>query len=211
MDGTKRFSPRNEVESVEQFFVERFGEITRSAQRLLTEPGDIPRRNPRFFRLPIDRENSAGAIADQVDNRVRHLSLSAIKLKLSEEDGVESRLQLLLAKWLSKERDIHRRGAVGNGDDHHRLALACAALRRPLHVDQNCCLFAYLKISDLRFLGAIDVAARVMHQHVEYRTNAHLPKRSRFCRANTFEFACRQVGELRQPTTHDLAHSIPKR
>ena len=107
-------------------------------------------------------------VADEIDNRIRHLSLSTVKLKLSKEDSVESRLQLLLAKWLSEERDIHRRGAVGNGDDHHRLAFTCAALCRSLHLDKNCRLFAYLKIGDLRLLGAIDVTARVMHEHVEY-------------------------------------------
>ena len=211
MDGTKRFRPRYEIKPVEQSFIKRLSEVTRAAQCLFTKACNIPRSDSGLLGLSVDRENSSRAVADQIDNRVRHLALPAVELELAEKDCVKPRLQLLLSKWLSKERDIHRRSAVCNSHDDHRLALACAALRRAFHVDQNRCLFAYFKIGDLRFFRAIDIAAWVMRQHIENRTNAHLSKRGRLCRANTFELACRQVGELRQPTSHDLAHSIPKR
>ena len=62
----------DEVEPIEHRRGHRVGELAGALEHLIEPACDVPRVEARLVRLRIDGDELAGAVADEVDHRVRH-------------------------------------------------------------------------------------------------------------------------------------------
>ena len=59
-------------------------------QRALDPLGEVPRADARLLALRVDGHDASGAVADQVDDGVRHLQVPAVPLRLAEHRNGET-------------------------------------------------------------------------------------------------------------------------
>ena len=87
MDRAERLLASHEFEPVE----DRIGDgvcdpaIAASPQRLLDPAGQLPGVELRLLALGIDGHDPAGAVTDQVDDRIRHLQPTPVGVGLAEQ------------------------------------------------------------------------------------------------------------------------------
>ena len=135
------------------------------------QPVDVPTVEAGGLGLRVNGNDPARAVADQVDQGVRHLQASPVLVDLPEQDGLPTLGQLLLAPRLVEEHQIETLGLIGVGhpDFNQRAAAAGPPSRGFLDPDQHHPLFAHLQRTQCRLTGAVEVAARVVGDQVEYR------------------------------------------
>jgi hypothetical protein len=159
----------DDLEAVAPAVVERVGDAA-SGDDPLQRPGDrrgeVPRREPGLLRLRVDGDDPPGLVADQVDDRVRHLATALVELELPEEHGLGADRELAAAPRLVEERALEVARAVEHVDLDERLAVAGAAGLAALDPSDDHRLLADGEVLDLGLLGAVDVAARVVGDEV---------------------------------------------
>ena len=154
-------------------------------ERVLDEAGDLPRGERHLLALRVDRHDAAGAVADEVDDRVGHLQPAAVHLGLAEQRDVQPFVQLLLAPWLVEEGDGEPAAAVADHRGDHRLAVAGDPLGDAAHGDEHQRLLARLEVAHPRLVGAVDPTPRVEGQEVEDRRDAERLQRRLLALADT--------------------------
>ena len=92
VDRAQRVAAVDQAEPPPHRVGHRIGDAPRSApfQRVLDPPGDLPRAQRDLLALRVDRHDATGAIADQIDDRVRHLQPTAIHVGLAEQRDLQS-------------------------------------------------------------------------------------------------------------------------
>src|SRR5205814_10035920 len=118
VDAVQRGTSIDEVEAVEHPVGHGILDLAGAAQRLLDPLPELPGRELRLLRLRIDRHDATGAVADEVDDRVRHLLAPLEHVELAEEHGLRSFTELLLSPGLVEERAAQVAGPVGHVDLH---------------------------------------------------------------------------------------------
>mgnify|MGYP006899820422 CR=1 FL=1 len=74
-----------------------------AAQRLLDPAGELPGVELGLLALRVDRHDATGPVADQVDDRVRHLQPAAVGVGLALEGDLQRLFQLPLRLRLGEE------------------------------------------------------------------------------------------------------------
>ena len=117
----------------------RLGDATIGAapQRLLDPSGDLPRAELRLLALRVDRHDAAGPVADQVDDRVRHLQPTAVGVGLAEQRDLQALAELLLPPRLVEEHHLHPTRPVADLHVDHRAAIPRGPLGDRPHRDQH--------------------------------------------------------------------------
>ena len=127
VDAPHRRPARLEVPALEDGRRHRVGDATgpAPAQRLRHPPGDLPRGEPGRVGLRVDRHDPAGAVAHEVDHRVRHLALALEQLHPAEHRHVHrGGAELALPPRLVEERAAETAAVVAHlGTHHHPAAL----------------------------------------------------------------------------------------
>ena len=85
--------------------------------------------------------------------------------------------QLLLAPRLVEEHEVDRAAGVLDHGLDHLLALAREPRRHALHLADDRRLLAHLEVGDVRLVGAVVVAARVVAEQVEHRLDRRRERR----------------------------------
>src|SRR6184192_2708386 len=94
--------------------------------------------------------------ADDVDDRVCYLSLTAVHVQLAEERRLGTDAQLLLPPRLVEERDRqHRRSVVDDGFDERTALTRPPAVDRA-HLGKDGGLLAYRERGDVGLLRPVD-------------------------------------------------------
>ena len=93
VDRPKRVLPTLEVEPLQHRCRHRIGDATHAAarERRLHPTRDLPCRQPGLLRLWVHRHDAPGAIADEVDDRIRHGEPPSVRLDPTEERDLETR------------------------------------------------------------------------------------------------------------------------
>ena len=81
------------------------GELAGTLEHLVEPPRDVPRVDARLVGLRVDRDELAGAVADEVDDGVRHLLATLVHVELAEHEHLHPRPQLPLPPRLVEERE----------------------------------------------------------------------------------------------------------
>ena len=149
--------------------------VLAAPQRLLDELGDLPGVEGHLLALRVDRHDAAGPVADQVDDRVRHLerrrgSTSALPNSATCRPGASWRSR---HGWLKNTTREPARLVADRGR-HHRPAVAGLALRDRPHGDQDERLLARHEVAHPGLVGAVDPAPGVEGDEVEDRVDAEL-------------------------------------
>ena len=134
------------------------------------QPVNLPTVEAGGFGLRVNGNDPARAITDQVDQRVRHLQAPPVLVDLPENDGLPTLGQLLLAPRLVEEHQIETLGLIGVGHpDFNQSATPTGPPSRGfLDPDQNHPLFTHLQRTQWRLTSAVEVAAGVVGDQVEY-------------------------------------------
>ena len=211
MNTTKGSRAINEIKSIKQRLVDDVREFARAAQRFCTQVSNRVAIDSRFLRLRIDRHNPTNSGTNFVDKGIRHSPTTIKDSDLSKNRDGGSDWQELQAPPLIEETDVKRTGVVSHGDDDELASVLAPDRTTGLHRCEKYNFLIEWRIANRDFFRAIDVTARIIRQHIEHGTNTE--RCQCFCPLgrHTFQFSDRQIGELCQPTSHDLAHSIPKR
>ena len=192
----------DEIETVAPFARQWVGQLACPSQRLLHPATQLPGRETGLVRLGVDGHDAPGAVADEVDDRVGHLTSSAVGLELAEEHRVGAFLQLLGPPWLVEEGAAQVAGAVEDVDLDEGAALSGATRLHPLHRREHHGLVTDLEVLDGGLLRAVEVAARVVGEHVEDGLDLHRRQRLDLLGPDTLEHRDRQLGQLAQPPRH---------
>ena len=179
VDATQRRRPVGEAVLGAKVVGQRVGDapLGAAAQRLLHPAGELPRRELRLLALGVDRDDPPGAVADEVDDRVRHLEPAPVGVGLAEEGDLQALGQLALAPRLVEEHDVHPARVVADRDVHHAPPVAGPARARRAHGRQHERLLARDQVGDARLAGAVDPATGVRGDEVEHRLDADLLER----------------------------------
>ena len=107
VDAEERLLPADQAVPTTHVLGKRIEHAANAAplERVLDPVGDLPRGELRLLALRIDRHDAAGAIADEIDDRVGHLQSAAIGLGPAEQRHRHVRLELPLAPRLVEEHD----------------------------------------------------------------------------------------------------------
>ena len=132
-----------QVEPVAPLLRQRFDERAGALERLVHPLAQLPRRQPRLLRLRVERNDAARAVADQVDDRVRHLAAAPIGVELAEEDGLGALLQLRRPPRLVEERALQITRAVEDVDLDQWSSLPRAPRVHALHAGDHQRLHGY--------------------------------------------------------------------
>ncbi len=199
----------------------RVGDATLPAtpQRLLDPAGHLPRGDLRLLALRIDRHDPAGAVADEVDDRVRHLQTAPVRVGLAEQRDLQALLQLAFPPRLVEEHDVHAARPVADRDVDHRSPIPRHPLGHRSHRDQDERLLTGHEIGDARLVRPIDPPARIRRHQVEDGVDADRGERRLLLVTDALQPFDGDVGELAQrDRIHRrhrpdpvLAHSIPNR
>ena len=205
VDVAERPGAAGEVEAIEDGLGHRLGEVAGPLEHLLHPAGLVPARDAVLLGLRVDRDDAARAVADQVDERVRHLPAALVAVDLAEQDRLRAGRQLPLAPRLVEERDPEVTGAVADvrGDQRLRARPAGAPPRDALHGDEDHRLLADPEVGQARLPGPVDVVARVVGEQVEHRLDAEgLLQRPRVLRPDPLQDRDVQLRELRETSSH---------
>ncbi len=148
-----------------------------AGEGILDPPGQLPRRDLGLLALRVDRHDPAGAVADQVDDRVRHLQPTPVDVRLPEQGHLQPRTQLPLPPRLVEEHHLHAPTAVADDRLDDRPTVAADPLVRRAHLDQHQRLGAGDEVSESRLVGAVDPPAGVGREQVEHGFDADLGQR----------------------------------
>ena len=176
----------------------------------LDPPGELPRGELDLLALRVDRNDAPGAVADQVDDRVRHLQAVAVQVDGAEQSDVEPFDELALAPRLVEEHDVQSPGAV---TDHRLDDRAPVARRAPVSRadgDQDEGLGARHEVGDASFVGAVDPPPRIAHQQIEDGLDAERLERVTLALADAAQLADVVAVELAERDP-GCAHSTPTR
>ncbi len=128
VDARHRPHPVDEVVAVEERHRHRVGQRPSlgrldAAQGLGHEAGDVGRVEAGLLRLRVDRDDAAGLVADQIDDRARHLELAPERRHLAEHDGLAPFRELAFPPALVEERQLEGARPIGDPDiDQHPIA-----------------------------------------------------------------------------------------
>ena len=140
----------------------------------------------------------AGAVADEVDDRVRHLQPTSVRVGLAEQRDLQAFLELPLAPRLVEEHHVHPARPVADGHVDHRAAIPRHPLGDRAHRDQDERLLAGHEVGDPRLVGAIDPPTRVGGDQVEHGVDADAGQRRLLLVADALQSLDGDVGELAQ-------------
>ncbi len=149
-------------------WVEHPTEFAKADDGLLDRRAEVPRGQARLLRLRIDRHNAAGAVANQVDDGIRHLPAALVEVDLPEEHGLGPDRELLAPPSLVEERALEVARSVEEVNLHEGPTLTSAAGRVALHLGQDHRLLAHPEVFDLRLVGAVEITTGVMGDEVEH-------------------------------------------
>ena len=130
-----------------------------------------------------------GAVADQVDDRVRHLEAAPIRVGLAEQGDLQALLELALAPRLVEEHDLHPTRAVADVDVDHRAPVAGRALGDRAHGHEDERLLAGYEVGDAGLVRAVDPSPRVGRDEVEHRVDVERRQRRPLLLADPLELA----------------------
>ncbi len=167
------------------------------ADQLVQERG----RDLGLSRLGIHGHDRAGALAEiaqYVDRGIRHLTTPPVFVHLSEEGSLRAFGKLTGPPRLVEED--HRE--IGRSVGHDRLD-QCAAAPRSTTVDardfgEDRDLFAECHVRDQSARGPVDVATRVVLEHVDHTCDSHLLEARRDPWTDTLELGDRTLGQIAQ-------------
>ena len=203
MDRPERRGAIDEIEPVEERGVERFGELAGAAKGLGAESSHVPGHDAGLLRLRVDRHDPRGLIADAIDDRIGHLAPTLERLDATEQHHLGPLGELLEPIGLVEERDLQIGGAVGDVDDHHRAAAAHRTLLGAHDLHEKRRLLPHLEFRDAGLAGPIDVATRVVQQHVEHGVHTELGQGLRRGLTDALEIGDRQRRQLGETSGHD--------
>ena len=172
--------------------------VVATAQRLLDPTGQLPRVQLGLLALRVDRDDATGAIADQVDDRVRHLQHAAVRVDLAEQRDLQTFTQLLLAPRLVEEHDVHATRAVTDLDVDDRAPVAGRPLRHGAHRHQHERLVTGNEVGDAGLVGPVDPASRVRGDQIEHGVDVERRQRGALLVADALELADVDRGEIAQ-------------
>ena len=182
--------------------------VAASAQCFLDPPGDLPGRDLRLLALRVDRHDPAGSIADQVDDRVRHLQAATVDVGLAEQGHLEAFSELPLAPRLVEEHHLHAARTVADVDVDHRSAIPGDPLGHRPHGRQHQRLLARDQVGDARLVGTVDPTTRIEGDQVEQVLDTDCGERRTFLVADAPQPIDIDRGEVAEG---ECVHSTPKR
>ena len=192
----------DDIQAVPPLLGERVGELLGTVQRFVHERLEVPRCHTRLLRLRVDGDDLPCLVADQVDDRVRHLAPALVHLDLAEEDRLTSDRELLGPPGLIEEGALQIAGAVEDVDLDQRPTVAGTAALHALHRRQHHGFVTHLQVADRRLLRAVEVPARVVREEIEHVLDPHHIQRLRRLGANAVELRHRKLGQLLEPASH---------
>ena len=209
VDCLDRLRSRNQAQALQDLARHRVGDpsLVASAQRLLDPARQLPRTELGLLALRVDRDDLAGPVTDLIDDRVRHLEPTSIRVGLAKKRHLEALLELPLAPWLVEEHDLHPARAITDLGGHHRPPIAGRALRDGADGHEHERFFTGDEISDARLVGAVNPATGVRRDQVEHRVDVKRPERTALLLPDALDLAHidrREVAERdRRPVIHD--------
>ena len=173
VDAPECLGPSGEGELVEPRLRQDLGQVPRTFQGFGDVRGDLGRADLRLARLRVDGHEPAGLVADEVDDRVRHLTGAPVDLRSPEDGDLRTDGELPGPPRLVEEHEGEAGRGVVDEDLDHRLAALGAPRRGTAHGRGHQGLLVLGERGDLGLMPPVDVAARVVHQKVEHRLDAH--------------------------------------
>ncbi len=192
----------------------RFGQrvvdpsFTASTQRLLDPSGDLPGVDLGLLALRVDRDDPPRTVADEVDDRVRHLQAAAVDVGLAEQRDLQPLAQLALAPRLVEEDHLHPPRTVTHVDRHHRAPVPGDPLGHRANRGEHECLVAGDEVGDAGLVRPIDPTAGVVREQVEQVLDTDGDERPALLVADPLEPTDVDVGEFAQG---QRGHSTPNR
>ena len=210
VDVRQRVESSEHAETLQDRRRHRVGDptIATASQRLFDPAGDLPGVDLDLLALRVDRHDTAGPIADQVDDRVRHLQTAAIHVGLAEQRDLQPLAQLALAPRLVEEDHLHAPRTVADVDVDHRAAVAGDALGHRPHGGEHERLLPRHQVGDAGFVRSVDPPSRVEGDQVEQVVDADRSERAALLVADALEPTDVDLGEV---TERQCVHSTPKR
>ncbi len=179
------------------------------AQRVFHPPGDLPRHQRGLLALGVDRHDATGAVADQIDNGIRHLQPTAIELRLAEQGDLQPFTQLLLTPRLVEEHHLQPTAAIADHDVDHRPPVAHRSFGHAAHADQDQRLLPRQQVADAGLVGAIDPPPWIGRQQIEHRLDADGVQRCQLLLADTLDPLDADRVQIAQGKR--IGHSTPNR
>ena len=181
-----------------------------------TQPASLPRGDLRLLALRVDGHDAAGPVADEVDDRVRHLQTAPVRVGLAEQRDLQALLQLALAPRLVEEDDIHAARPVADRDVDHRSPIARHPLGHRSHRDQDEGFLAGHQIGDPRLVRPVDPPARIRRHEVEHGVDADAASDACFLSPTPFSRSTGMSANSRSVIgftvrSFDWPHSTPNR
>ena len=169
VDAGECVAPRDHLVRGEDGSRDRVGDpaFRAATQGLLDPAGHLPGVDLGLLALRVDRHDATGPIADQVDDRVRHLQPAPIRVGLAEQRDLQALLQLPLPPRLIEEHHVHPPRAVTDIDVDHRAPVASRALVDRADGHEHERFLAGHEIRDPSLVRPIDPATRVGRDEVE--------------------------------------------
>ena len=215
MDGADRLRAVDEVESVEDLLGHRVGDTALGAatQGLLDPSGDLPGGEAGLLALRVDRHDPSGAVADEIDDRIRHLTTAGVLVDATEEGDLHTGGELTGSPGLVEEDERDLAGLVADDDRHHGPPVAGGAGVHRADLGDHECLLADREGGDRRLVGPVDPSPRVGGEEIEHGLDADGSERRPPLLAHPVQAAdvdLREVAE-RDRSGGPVAHSAPNR
>ncbi len=144
-----------------------------TTKRLFDPFGEFPGFHATVARLGVNRNNATRSVADQVDDRIRHLQSTAIGVGLAPNGNGEPDRQLFVSPRLIEKRQRELASCVANANRDHRATIARHALVDGENFDNDERLHPGQQVFHPTFIRAVHPSAWIMHDQVEQRRDVH--------------------------------------
>ncbi len=208
VDVRQRIESVEQAEALQDRWWHRVGDasLAASSQCLLDPACDFPGVDLGLLALRIDRHDPTRAVADQVDDRIRHLQSTAVDVGLAEQCDLQALSQLALTPRLVEEHHVHTPRSVADVDVDHRATVP----RDPLgHRPDRCQherLLPRFEVGDAGFVRPVDPATGIEGDQVEEVVDADGSECRALLVADALEPADIDLGEV---AVRQCVHSTP--
>ena len=138
----------------------------------------LPRAHIRLFALRVNRHNAPRAVANQINNRVRHLQRALVHVGLAKHGHVQPLIHLLCPPWLIEKCCGQPARAVAHRHRHHGAPTLHRPLAHAAHFHQHQRFLPRHQVAHSRLCGAVYPSPRVRGQQLQHVVDTKFVQRS---------------------------------